>query len=546
MSSLLSRARSHYRSQQRVALGGVRAVRQVVRSAETPRQAASAAASTLATYQLAAAMAASRTMAREAGRNALSSPAAFAGTTQLGWPIESPIETIVSRLTADLDGEIARLQDSMLASLDIFVQSEIVAAGADAASVEIVAGHEWTRFVRVLDLPSCDRCVILAGRIYRDLEGFARHPRCDCQHWPVSSQREAEEAGLVTDPMAAFEQGLIGGYRIHPDGSTSFHSSLSEADRRAIADGADIGAVVNAKRGGGRRPKGMTNVVSAEIFNRTVKATLEGTTKRSAWRRAHPDLPIRLRPESIYEHAKDRDDALRLLRLYGYVTNEDSGSRKRRDPTRADAPAARSAEDSTAAPAPAAAGGGSGGGGGGRPPADPPTRPLASGEPPEPGDKDATARHWQGRQDALEATGRFTASGETLQPEEVVFVERMLALGHELAWIATGSNGVDEVGTLPTNDFIWVGAAAAGAALQVEHKAIAANTPADVKHIARQIRKALHKNQRRLIVTNVVIDLGDQPVTDETLAELAKLYGAAPRPLERLWVMSRGRLHRVL
>ncbi|KAB2806988.1 hypothetical protein F9L07_28570, partial [Pimelobacter simplex] len=86
-------------------------------------------------------------MAREAGRNALSSPAAFAGTTQLGWPIESPIETIVSRLTADLDGEIARLQDSMLASLDIFVQSEIVAAGADAASVEIVAGHEWTRFV---------------------------------------------------------------------------------------------------------------------------------------------------------------------------------------------------------------------------------------------------------------------------------------------------------------------------------------------------------------------------------------------------------------
>ena len=31
------------------------------------------------------------------------------------------------------------------------------------------------------------------------------------------------------------------------------------------------------------------------------------------WRRKNPGLPIRLRPQSIYEHAKDRDDAIRLL-----------------------------------------------------------------------------------------------------------------------------------------------------------------------------------------------------------------------------------------
>ena len=30
--------------------------------------------------------------------------------------------------------------------------------------------------------------------------------------------------------------------------------------------------------------------------------------------------PIRLRPESIYELATDRADALRLLRRFGYVT----------------------------------------------------------------------------------------------------------------------------------------------------------------------------------------------------------------------------------
>lgn len=319
MSSTLTRARNHYRNQQRVALAGVRAVRKAVKAAPTPPAATLAATTTLATYQLASALNGARTMAAEAGRDLLSAPAAFAGTTQLGWPIETPIETIVDRLTRDLEQEAQRLTDQMLAGLDLFVQAEIIAAGADAASAEIIAGPEWTNYVRVLDLPSCDRCVILAGRIYRDNEGFARHPRCDCQHWPVESWAEAEAAGLVTKPEIAFEKGLIGGYVTQRDGSQKWKPSLSAADTQAIRDGADIQEIVNARRGGGRRPAGMTNAISAEIFGRTVKATLEGTTRRAEWRRKHPKLPIRLRPESIYEHAKDRDDAIRLLRLYGYI-----------------------------------------------------------------------------------------------------------------------------------------------------------------------------------------------------------------------------------
>lgn len=303
--STLTRARNHYRNQQKIALAGVRAVRKVVTSATTPAAASSAATTSLATYQLASALSGARTMATEAGRDLLSAPAAFAGTTQLGWPIETPIETILDRITRDFDAELQQLTDQMLAGLDMFVQSEIIAAGADASSVEIIAGAEWTNYVRVLDLPSCDRCVVLAGRIYRDNEGFARHPRCDCQHWPVTSWAEAEAAGLVTDPQVAFDRGEVRG--------------LSLADQQAIRDGADIQEIVNAKRGGGTRPKGMTNAITAEIFGKTVKATTEGTTRRAVWRTAHPDLPIRLRPESIYEHAKDRADALRLLKLYGYI-----------------------------------------------------------------------------------------------------------------------------------------------------------------------------------------------------------------------------------
>ena len=317
--STLLRARNHYRNQQRIALAGVRAVRRVVKASSTPVAATSAATTTLATYQLASALNGARTMATEAGRDLLSVPASFAGTTQLGWPIETPIETIIDRLTVDFERDIQRMADEMLAGLDLFVQSEIIAAGADAASVEITAGPEWTNYVRVLDLPSCDRCVILAGRIYRDNEGFPRHPKCDCQHWPVTSWAEAEAAGLVTKPEVAFEKGLIGGYVVQPDGSQKWKPSLSIADTQAIRDGADIQEVVNAKRGGGRRPKGMTNAITAEIFGRTVKATTEGTTRRAEWRRKNPKLPIRLRPESIYEHAKDADDVLRLLRLYGYI-----------------------------------------------------------------------------------------------------------------------------------------------------------------------------------------------------------------------------------
>lgn len=303
--STLTRARNHYRNQQKIALAGVRAVRKAVKRSQTPVAATAAVTTTLATYQLASALSGARTMSAESGRDLLTVPQAFAGTTQLGWPIETPIETIVARLTTDLERDIQQLTDQMLAGLDLFVQSEIIAAGADAAAVEIALEPKWTNYVRVLVPPSCDRCTILAGRIYRDLDGFARHPGCDCQHWPVTSWAEAERQGLVTDPTVAFERGQVRG--------------LSKADEQAIRDGADIQETVNAKRGGGSRPRGMTNAITVETFGRTVKATTEGTTKRAAWRRAHPDLPIRLRPESIYEHAKDREDALRLLRLYGYI-----------------------------------------------------------------------------------------------------------------------------------------------------------------------------------------------------------------------------------
>lgn len=291
-----------------------------MKAARSADQAKAAATSTLPTYQALSAATAANTMAAEAGRSLLTVPAAFAGETQLGFPIEYGISTIVDRAARKVQQDFDREFEVMMTGLDLLVTSEIIASGADATSVEIVMEPAWTNYVRVLDLPSCDRCVILAGRIYRDLDAFPRHPKCDCQHWPVESWAEAEAAGLVTDPEVAFERDQIKTRRWNEKrGTYELKNSLSVADMQAIRDGADIQEVVNAKRGGGRRPAGMTNAITAEIFGKTVKATLEGTTKRAEWRRKHPNLPIRLRPESIYEHAKDRDDAIRLLRLYGYI-----------------------------------------------------------------------------------------------------------------------------------------------------------------------------------------------------------------------------------
>ena len=54
--------------------------------------------------------------------------------------------------------------------------------GADIAQRTAIAGY-----VRMLNAPSCSRCIILAGKFFRWNEGFLRHPRCDCKHIPAQN-----------------------------------------------------------------------------------------------------------------------------------------------------------------------------------------------------------------------------------------------------------------------------------------------------------------------------------------------------------------------
>jgi hypothetical protein len=121
--------------------------------------------------------------------------------------------------------------------------------------------------------PSCSRCAVLAGRVYRYSTGFLRHPHCDCTMIPTT----LANPNFVHDPVSLMRRGLVSG--------------LSKADRRAVEAGADFNQVVNV---------------------RSTKAGL-ATPGRVLTRRGRPT------PEGIYADATSREDAIQRLIAAGYV-----------------------------------------------------------------------------------------------------------------------------------------------------------------------------------------------------------------------------------
>lgn len=188
-------------------------------------------------------------------------------------------EPVIATKTALGQGSsLQQALDTGWGRMSRIVDTQIADAGRDATSVETAVRPAVTHYVRMLNLPSCDRCVILAGKTYRWNAGFQRHPHCDCRHIPAT---EDVAGDLRTDPRAAIEAGQVRG--------------LSKADTRAVLDGADPGKVVNAHRG-------MYTAQNAKMTR--------ALTKRGE---------VRLRPETIYQMAGDRAEAIALLRKYRYI-----------------------------------------------------------------------------------------------------------------------------------------------------------------------------------------------------------------------------------
>lgn len=313
----LAQARSHYHRQRRIVAAGALAVRTLLRRRRTLVEVAN----TVAAYQFASAAASVNTVAAWAGaEQPLAVPQAFAGGSSLGFPVIEPVVAAVDQASLQFDTEIEpapaealpedwwsdlleRADAEVAEIVERVVSSELADAGRTASQVEFVTRPDWQNYVRMLQPPSCSRCAILAGRIYRDLEVFLRHPQCDCVMVPVQDWEAAHDAGLVSSFQAAFDRGEV--------------RDLSKADAQAIEDGADPARIVNARRG--TSAPGITAAYRTEVFGRRVKATHDNATRRSQWRKANPTRLVRLRPESIYQIATDREDAIRLLRLYGWI-----------------------------------------------------------------------------------------------------------------------------------------------------------------------------------------------------------------------------------
>lgn len=157
--------------------------------------------------------------------------------------------------------------------LEQLIADLVQSAGRAAEGVAVVT-RQRIAFVRYLTPPSCSRCAVLAGRVYRWSESFMRHPNCDCVMLPTTVGQAPD---LIADPVELVEQGLV--------------TDLSKADLKAIADGADLGRVVNVRRAAaGLREAG-------RVLTRAGRPT----------------------PEAIYRAATSREDALRLLKLHGFI-----------------------------------------------------------------------------------------------------------------------------------------------------------------------------------------------------------------------------------
>lgn len=161
--------------------------------------------------------------------------------------------------------------------LTVMADTRRSVVGADIAQRPSIAGY-----TRMLNAPSCSRCVILAGKWFRWNQGFQRHPRCDCIHVPSVTEAFAREEGFVSDPYEYFNS----------LSKEQQEKVFGRIEARAIRDGGDIFRVENTRlRGLG-----------------TAKGNLRYGT------------PSKMTVDDIYRTAGTRANAIRMMEREGFIT----------------------------------------------------------------------------------------------------------------------------------------------------------------------------------------------------------------------------------
>lgn len=226
--------------------------------------------------------------------------------------LRQPAQDTVGRLAAGVDVDQALA--SGLAQLERMLATQIADASRNAVQVGMVNDRQVKTYVRMVTAPSCSRCVVLAGRVYRTQRAFKRHPHCDCVMIPSA---EDSPDDWHTDPQAYFNR----------LSTAEQDKAFTKAGAQAVRDGGDLSRVVNARRGMATSGESLTGVnadgrtvnvrhrtlSTTRVAGRDVATTTEATTRRGVGRK------VRLMPEQIYAEAADRAEQIRLLKVHGYI-----------------------------------------------------------------------------------------------------------------------------------------------------------------------------------------------------------------------------------
>lgn len=265
--------------------------------------------------QLAAAQAAAPYLAELAAAQGVPIPpplivaSALAGIASDGRPLASllylPILLIKSLLTRGM-----RFPEAFRSGLSfgaVIAATQVSDAGRGGVTVGMVAEKSWVSYIRVLRLPSCSRCIILAGREYSWSTGFQRHDRCDCEMWPV--RRDSPERDRIPMPEQIFAD-----------------MSRDEQDKRfgkagaaSIRMGADMAQIVNARRGMTTTDRGQSITTEGTTSRGIAGKRLGGLKKQKGERYRRSKVP-RPMPEQLIKDANgDRELAIQFLYRFGYI-----------------------------------------------------------------------------------------------------------------------------------------------------------------------------------------------------------------------------------
>ena len=179
--------------------------------------------------------------------------------------------------------------------LDMATVTQVADAGRAATGVGIAA-RPGVGYVRMVHPGCCQRCAVLAGKSSRSI-AFPRHPGCQCRAVPTGEHPQG-------DLVEAIEAKDV--------------RDLTKAQRKAIADGADMNQVINSHRVYTSREGIHTPARSADGMTTTEGATRRGIAGGRLGA-ASKQRARRLTPEGVYRLASTHEEAIALLRAHGYL-----------------------------------------------------------------------------------------------------------------------------------------------------------------------------------------------------------------------------------